>query len=242
MNLLCGCIGIYYALTVNGYGLTVASVCIGLAAIFDFFDGFAARLLKVHSDLGKQLDSLADLVTFGVLPGFIVFEMLTQALHLHPIGFSHAYYLAFLIPIFSAYRLAKFNIDTRQNEQFIGVPTPANSLLIGSFPLILREYYPLVNTSAPAKETTAPEWINFTLLNPWFFIGITLIMSYLLVAELPLLALKFKNFGWKGNKMRYLLIGGAGLGLLFFKVLALPFIVFFYILLSVFDNQQKKRV
>ena len=239
MNLLCGCIGIYYALTVNGYGLTVASVCIGLAAIFDFFDGFAARILKVHSDLGKQLDSLADMVTFGVLPGFIVFEMLTQALHLHPIGFSHAYYLAFLIPIFSAYRLAKFNIDTRQNEQFIGVPTPANSLLIGSFPLILRDYYPLANTAGPVKEIS-PEWINLTLLNPWFFIAITFIMSYLLIAELPLLALKFKNFGWKGNEMRYFLIAGAGLGLLLFKVVAVPFIVFFYIVLSVFDNRRKK--
>ena len=239
MNLLCGCIGIYYALTVNGYGLTVASVCIGLAAIFDFFDGFAARILKVHSDLGKQLDSLADLVTFGLLPGFIVFELLALSLRLHPIGFGHAYYLAFLIPVFSAYRLAKFNIDTRQTDQFIGVPTPANSLLIGSFPLILRDYCPLVNTTGPVMEIT-PEWINLTLLNPWFLIGITFIMSYLLVAELPLLALKFKNFGWKGNEMRYFLIAGAGLGLLLFKVVALPFIVFFYIVLSVFDNRRKK--
>ena len=235
MNLLCGCIGIYFVLTVQGRGWAVGSLCIGLAAIFDFLDGFTARLLKVHSDLGKQLDSLADLVTFGVLPGFILFEMLTKALQLHPIGIGHAYYIAFLIPIFSAIRLARFNIDTRQSEQFIGVPTPANSLLIGSFPMILR-----YNVEQEGQGTGLA-WLDYTLLNPWFLIGIAILMSYLMVAELPLFALKFKHFKWKDNETRYLFLIAGFSGLVIFGFLAVPFLILLYVLLSVFIFARKKN-
>lgn len=228
-NLLCGCLAIVSAL--NG-DLVWSAFLVGLAAILDFFDGFVARLLKVGGELGKQLDSLADMVTFGVVPGMIMFQMLSPEATFtfndstlmieRP---EYLQYLGFLITTFSAMRLAKFNIDTRQSNSFIGVPTPANSILICSLPLI-QHFQPVVlgvNTFMAINNT-------------WFLVILTLLMSYLLVAELPLFALKFKNFGWADNKIRYSFLIISVILLILFQFIAIPFIIFLYISFSVVNN------
>ena len=204
--------------------LIYASFLIGAAAIFDFLDGFAARLLKVHSEIGKQLDSLADMVTFGVLPGMILFNLIQPTLRANELP-SQLAFITFLIPVFSALRLAKFNIDTRQSDSFIGVPTPANSILIGSLPLILK-YNPS---------------FECLILNPYFLIITTIIMSYLLVAELPLFALKFKNFTWADNKIRYIFLVLSLILLFAFQFTGIPFTILLYIVLSVINNLQKRK-
>jgi CDP-diacylglycerol--serine O-phosphatidyltransferase len=228
-NLLCGCIAIVCALNGN---LIWSAYLVGIAAVLDFFDGFVARLLKVGGELGKQLDSLADMITFGVVPGMVMFQMLspeatwsfngTELVIERP---EYLQYIGFLITIFSAMRLAKFNIDTRQTNSFIGVPTPANSILICSLPLI-QHFQPVVlnvNTFAVINNT-------------WFLVLLTLLMSYLLVAELPLFALKFKNFGWPDNKIRYSFLIISVVLLILFQFIAIPFIIFLYIALSVLNN------
>lgn len=221
-NLICGCFALIYCCKGE---LVTASIFIGAGAIFDFLDGMVARLLKVSSEIGKQLDSLADMVSFGVVPGFIVYQLFLKAgipefdiqNNASWISFS-----AFLIPAFSALRLAKFNLDTRQSQSFIGLPTPANTLFIASFPLILSY----------GDAPWAMDWI----LSPVFLMSISAIMSYLLVAELPLFALKFKNLGWTDNKIRFVFLA-TSLGLIItFKVVAIPFIIFLYVLLSIIDR------
>lgn len=221
INLLCGCLGILAIF--KGDGMT-ASLMIGLAAVADFFDGFAARLLKVSSPLGKELDSLADMVSFGVLPGFILYDLLEQDIEHLSANFNFSVsYFALLIPLFSAYRLAKFNIDTRQSDSFIGVPTPTNAMFVASF-------YPILN----AYEGI--EMIENILLNDYFLIGYCLIMSYLLISELPLIALKFKTFAINENLYRYILIGGALVLGIAFQYLAIPMVLVLYILLSVIQT------
>jgi CDP-diacylglycerol---serine O-phosphatidyltransferase len=221
-NLLCGCLGIIVIFEPVGFfgpaylNLIIASFLIFSACIFDFLDGFVARILKVQSPIGKELDSLADMVTFGVLPGFIIYSMLMR----NPQIGDYIPFTALLIPVFSALRLAKFNIDTRQSESFIGVPTPANAILIASLPLILIQY--------PASS----EFI----LNSYFLIPLSLIMSYLLIAELPLFALKFKNFKWTGNEIRFIFLALSILLLAILKWLGIPLIIFLYIILSLIQN------
>lgn len=221
-NLICGCFALIYCLKGE---LITATLFIGAGAIFDFLDGMVARLLKVSSPVGKELDSLADMVSFGVVPGFILYKLF----HLAGIpelsidnSASWISFSAFLIPAFSALRLAKFNLDTRQSQSFIGVPTPANTLLIASFPLIL-EY---------GNTLWAEDWI----LQPAFLCIIAAVMSYLLVAELPLFALKFKNLSWADNKIRFIFIGLAIVCAVIFKVIAIPMIIFLYVILSVLDK------
>lgn len=272
-NLLCGCLAITSAFHGD---LIWAAYLVGIAAVLDFLDGFVARVLKVHSEIGKQLDSLADMVTFGVVPGVMIFKLLNfSIMSKHAIAYFKGHstpgysifdltgvhpvaYLAFLIPIFSCIRLAKFNIDTRQSDSFIGVPTPANSLLIASFPLILGiGEYNLIDIYTSARLVTGGDYylielMNFftsedlpityrILLNPYFLIGITILMSYLLIAELPLFALKFKHFRWKGNEIRFIFLGLSLLLLILFKFIAIPFIIFLYIILSVINNIGKKK-
>ncbi len=212
-NLLCGCIGVVEAFHNN---ILLSCWLIGIALIFDFFDGFAARLLKVTSPIGRDLDSLADMVTFGVLPSIIVYQLLMQSIP-DLMGIWKAY-PAFLIAIFSAIRLAKFNNDPRQSDGFIGLPTPANAILIASLPIIL---------------TTSNDTIKSLILNTNNLLIFTIVMSYLLVMELPLIALKFKSFAWKNNEFRYLLIIGAILLLVLFQVYAIPLLIIYYIVLSV---------
>ncbi|MBX3163764.1 MAG: CDP-diacylglycerol--serine O-phosphatidyltransferase [Bacteroidetes bacterium] len=201
-NLFCGCLAI---VKIFEGDLIRAAYLVGIALICDFFDGFAARLLKVTSPIGKDLDSLADMVTFGVVPGLVMF-------HLN----SSLSYFAFIIPIFSAIRLAKFNNDTRQTSSFIGLPTPANAALICSLPLAAGE--------------------NYAQLDSWAYIPIVLIGSLLLVAEIPLFALKFKNFAWADNKIKYIFLVLCLVLLVALKFAAIPLIIILYILLSIVNN------
>jgi CDP-diacylglycerol--serine O-phosphatidyltransferase len=219
-NLICGCLGIQQALSGN---LEWAAYFIWIAALFDFFDGFAARLLKVSSPIGKELDSLADVVSFGVLPGFIIFQLMgirtVGLLEINAVNWLS--YAAFLIPAFSAYRLAKFNLDTRQSDQFIGLPTPANGILISSFPLILMH----------DTFHIAP-----ILTNTYFLSFFSLFISYILVSEIRLIALKFKNYSFESNQFRYIFLGSAAILFATMYFTAIPLIILLYILLSVIEN------
>lgn len=211
-NLFSGCIGIVFTFQDN---LIFASYAIFLAAIFDFFDGFASRVLKSYSGIGKDLDSLADMVSFGVLPSAIMYMLLLQAPQISRVS-EWLNFIAFLIPVFSALRLAKFNTDTRQAESFIGLPTPANAILIASIPLILQQY-----------ESIAPY-----ILNPYGLTVFIAIMCTLLVAEIPLMSLKFKDSNFNKNFYRYLLLLFSAILILFFKFAAVPVVIVMYITLS----------
>lgn len=187
-NLICGCVAVIFALRFNAQ---MALLFIILGAVFDFFDGMSARLLGVSSNIGKELDSLADDVTFGVAPASMIFAELSVLEYPGfiydnmPLVVSLLPYLAFIVAAFSAVRLAKFNLDTRQTTSFIGLPTPANALFWGS----------LIVGFAPLLEQY--KW--FTLL---VIIGI-FVSSWLLIAEIPMFALKFKHWGFKGNEIKY---------------------------------------
>jgi CDP-diacylglycerol---serine O-phosphatidyltransferase len=217
LNLLSGMAGIYFVLEGN---LLYGAYFIFAAAFFDFFDGFAARMLKVSGEIGKQLDSLADLVTFGVLPAFIVFKML-ESLDVHP----YLPFLGFLIGVMSAMRLAKFNVDTRQTDRFIGVPTPANGLLLSTLPFLAER-----------------PGFHDLIYNPVFLSVLTVLMAYLLVAELPLIALKFKNFSLKDNPFRYGVIAIAIICLAIWGIAGIPFVIISYIGLSIVERLLKGNV
>lgn len=212
-NLFSGCVGIVLAFQ---HELVFAAYALFLAAIFDFFDGFASRVLKSFSTIGKDLDSLADMVSFGVLPSIILYQLFLQAPQIDKVS-TYLNFSAFLIPVFSALRLAKFNTDTRQAEIFIGLPTPANAILIASFPLILQQY--------PSLERY--------ILNPYGLTAFVIVMCGLLVAEMPLMSLKFKNRDFNRNIYRYLLLLFSAILILFFKFVAVPVVIFIYITLSV---------
>ncbi len=221
-HLFCGCIGVFFAF--NGQ-LEYAAYAVFIAAFFDFLDGMAARLLKVHSEIGKQLDSLADVVSFGVLPSVII-------LHLFNLSDASSgnlvwwYFSAFFIAVFSALRLAKFNIDTRQTNSFIGLPTPASAMVAASLPLILNQG----NAS-----------FTGIILNKYFLVSYIIINCWLLVAELPLLSLKFKNLSLKENIYRFVLLVFAVVCLLIFKFAAIPVIIIFYIILSIIQIRTTKN-
>lgn len=227
LNLACGCIAVLSFLNHYYY---LGIILIFIAAIADFFDGFVARLLKVQSDLGKELDSLADMVSFGVVPGTILYVALCKANNLHSFGEiietkNYLPFVGFLITVFSGLRLAKFNIDTRQSTSFIGLPTPANTLFFLTIPLI---------------------WINHSpyqdlIESNVILISLTIIFSYLLVAELPLIALKFKGFGFKNNEFRYLLFLLGITCVITLGYLAIPAILVIYILLSIVETIKFKK-
>jgi CDP-diacylglycerol--serine O-phosphatidyltransferase len=225
LNLLSGCIGI--GLLFRG-DLPDAAWFVGIAAIFDFFDGMTAHWLNVKSEFGKQLDSLADVVSFGVLPGFILYCLLNIAFE-ETEGFGgYISFIAFLIPVFSALRLAKFNIDTRQTDSFIGLPTPANAIFIASIPLILF-YQP---DRIPA--------ISNMLGNPGFIIGLIFILSFLLIAPIPLFSLKFKDLSWSKNSVQYIFLVISLILIIFLSFVAVPIILPLYIILSIIINPNKK--
>lgn len=207
-NLFCGCIGIVLVFQGN---LFYATYLIWLAAVFDFFDGFVARWLNAYSAIGKELDSLADMVTFGALPAFIMFNLLTGA-------FPDSYlpWIAFSIAAFSALRLAKFNIDTRQSDSFIGLPTPANALFISALPFVI------------AQQNKVADFVA----NGYVLLTITVIFSLLLVAELRLFALKFKSMAWRDNKIRFSFIALCIILIPIFKISSIPLIIFLYICMS----------
>jgi CDP-diacylglycerol---serine O-phosphatidyltransferase len=215
-NLLCGCLGIMFVFESD---LKMASYCIFIALVLDFFDGFVARLLKSASEIGKELDSLADVVSFGVLPAFMLFSILKNTQQI----FEYQHFSALILALASALRLAKFNIDTRQSDSFIGVPTPANGMIIAALPFIISDgglFADICN-------------------NSYVLFAYTLIMSYLLNSELPLFALKFKDFTWANNNFKFVFILFSLTLLVFFKISALPIIILSYILLSVFMNLKK---
>ncbi len=208
LNLLAGCFSIYFAFEGN---LALAGWMIFIAALFDFLDGMAARLLNAKSPIGGVLDSLADVISFGAAPGFIVLQLVRKDTQI-PEYYS---FIAFIIPALSALRLAKFSVDERQHDIFLGLPTPANALLIASFPLILGHY-------------TDQSTIQFIFSSAYILLPLSVLLSILLVTEIPLMALKFRNFSWKDNQIKYLLIISSLVLIAFFKCLAVPFIFLLY--------------
>ncbi len=230
LNLFSGCIAVYFA-CVNQ--LALAALFTALGIFFDFFDGFFARLFNANSELGLQLDSLADMVTSGVVPGVFMFQMLLQskaindAMPIEVVGWDvieWVPFLGFLVTLASCYRLANFNIDTRQTSSFIGLPTPANTLLIISIGLVS------VNQSSGIVEVL--------LNNVWVLLIITILSCYLLNAEIRLFALKFKNWSLKDNWVRYLLIVSSIAAILLFNYMGVILSIFLYILLSlIFSNK-----
>jgi len=232
LNLLCGSIAIYFLFQNE---LMMAVYLIFAAAIFDFADGFVARLLHVKSEMGKQLDSLSDVISFGLAPGLAMFIMLQRGLAFWDIGLpEYLAFIAFIIPLFSAWRLAKFNIDERQTDHFIGLPTPACALLIFSFlPVSLG--------------TGLPNWmpgydsLSYFIVHPAVLIPATLIFSYLLVSPLPLIAMKFKTFKWHENKLRYIFLVLSLVFIFLFYFAAGAFIIILYIILSLIDLFIKRK-
>lgn len=229
-NLLSGVLSIYSAM--SGY-LDLAAYLIFIAGIFDFFDGFTARLLNAKSDIGGELDSLADVVSFGVAPGFILFQMinLSDAQPIDLLGsFNIIPFIAFIVPAFAALRLAKFNVDEEQSDSFLGLPTPALAIFIASLPLIKSNLY---NEGGIYYQICS---------NTYFLLSVAIIGSLLMVSRFPMFALKFSGFGWKKNKVKYIFLLLSLIMILIFKIAAIPAIILLYIIISlimVVINRQK---
>lgn len=228
LNLLCGCIAMVFV-TQSDFEMAFYFVCLGI--FLDFFDGFFARLLKVSGPLGLQLDSLADMVTSGVVPGYVMFFLLSNSQHEISTHFMMPY-LGFIITMGSCYRLAVFNIDTRQTNSFIGLPTPANALFILSLPLVLKYSDSLV--------------VLEILTNQWVLLVITLFSAYILNAEIPLFSLKIKKFNLKDNALQIVFLFLSFLLLIFFQYAGIPLVIIGYVLLSIVSNkflldEKKKR-
>jgi len=229
LNLFSGLVALVYAFDTN-FQMAFLWVCIGI--FFDFWDGFFARVLNVKSELGLQLDSLADMVTSGVVPGLIMFQMLAGIADNQEesnLAFENFYlgilpYVGFIITLASCYRLAKFNIDTRQTDSFIGLPTPANALFIMSLPVIL---------SHNDGDSLAFEWLS----NPFVLVGITLLSAFMLNAEIPLFSLKIKYFNWETNKIQFIFLIVSIILLFLFQYAAIPIVILFYVLLSAINNK-----
>ncbi len=239
LNLLCGCIAALFAFTDD---LITAGIFVAIGIFFDFFDGLAARFLKVSSELGGELDSMADLITSGLVPGIVMFQLLNDALGVNLIedgtafklgmneyAISHPYValLGFLITAASALRLARFNLDTRQTDSFIGLPTPANAIFIISLGII--------------AQNTDIDWIYSILDNPYILTAITLFSCFILNAELPLFALKFKNFGFKGNEIRWIFLAVSVVLILLLQLYAVPCIILIYVFMSLFPQSVKTK-
>ena len=216
LNLISGCIATYFAF-LSDYQMALLFIIIG--AVFDFFDGMVARLLHVSSPIGKELDSLADDITFGFAPSAIVFSYLCS-FHIH---LPFIPYLAFVMAAFSALRLAKFNLDERQALGFIGLPTPANALFWGSLVVGLEESG------------------SFVAANNWWAILLLMFYScYLLVSEIPMFALKFKTWGFKGNEIKYIFLLTCIPLLVFFQVTGIALIIAWYVILSAINTRLSK--
>jgi CDP-diacylglycerol--serine O-phosphatidyltransferase len=266
--MLCGFIAIVLALAGR---IDIAPLFIFLGAVLDFFDGFVARKIGVSGAMGKQLDSLADVITFGVAPGVIMLVMIVlgidnsslfpaedttrvyqndltyytyfqvsawmQALVYNvPNNFDASIkflpFVAMIIPFLSMFRLAKFNIDERQTDRFHGLPTPLNTMFFMFFPL----YFSL-NVDNWAHQG---KFIHL-IFDCYTIAGITVVMSLMMITDIPLIALKFKNFSWKDNKFRYLLVGKSLIIILIFQLWAIPIIVILYLILSIIDNYTTKK-
>jgi CDP-diacylglycerol--serine O-phosphatidyltransferase len=251
LNLFFGCIAIVFAtqsgLTplYDGAGIPItdsmgnqfinlpekiwfASIFIMAAAVVDFLDGFVARLLKASSEMGKQLDSLADVVSFGVAPSIVVFQFLRLCYAQQENGLDTSMLVllpAFILPCAGAYRLARFNIDPHQSEVFKGLPIPSAGLIIAALPLV---YW-----------FEEPGWMVSILQNKWFWYALIIILSWLMVSKLPLLSLKFKDFGLKNNLPKLLLAVAAVISALLLKWLAIPVVITIYIIVSLIFKNRK---
>lgn len=265
-NMLCGIFAIILAFAGR---IDIAPYFIFLAAVLDFFDGFAARMLKQQGELGKQLDSLADMISFGLAPGIMMVIILIYGafppsnysmfggmlpvdvkVHLSNIEWMEALFFdkskgctkhlsdllipffGLIIPFFSLFRLAKFNIDTRQSESFIGLPTPANTIFFMAFPLLLAQY-----GNKAGWEHDLILW----LVQPVVLIPVIVVMSVLLVSELPLFSLKFKHFKWKGNGTRYVFLISCGILISTLLIWSIPIIVLLYLILSFIQHILRKK-
>ena len=239
LNVFCGCVAAIFASNSN---FVMAAIFVFLGIFFDFFDGLIARKLNVQSELGIQLDSLADMITSGLVPGIIMFKLLSLVMNSSDSFISEEWnsyfnwsgvnasmlpFLAFLITMASAYRLAKFNLDEDQQDHFIGLPTPANTLLIISLPLII--------------EFQNNDIMNAIILNKWFLIALTIVSSYLLNSKIDLFALKFKDWSFKNNSIRYIFLLLSIVALIILKFAAIPLIVVIYVLMSLLNNLAKKQ-
>lgn len=255
-NMLSGVMAILLALAGR---IDLAPFAVFAGALFDFLDGFAARKLKLAGEMGKQLDSLADMVTFGVAPGLIMMVVMIQGGASSVLSANREFvegfvevnlgfgdwmngvleggqnywlpFVAVLIPFFSLFRLAKFNIDTRQSESFIGLPTPANTLFFMSFPLALSYGSP------DGFMISVYQW----LFHPLVLAALIAVMSIMLVSELPLFSLKFKSFGWEGNQIRYIFLLISLAFIVLFTVWSLALIVFLYLILSLVETKFVKQ-
>ena len=238
LNLFCGCIAMVFVAD-QQFDIGFYFVCLGI--FLDFFDGFFARLFKVSSPLGLQLDSLADMITSGLVPGFVMYKWLPSYIagidknnnisNSVPNYFDNPTklipYLGFIITLGACYRLANFNIDSRQTDSFIGLPTPANALFIMSIPLIV------INTDSI--------FVLEILTNPWVLIIITFFSAYIMNAEVPLFSLKMKSFSFNKYKLQIGFLIATVIMILSFQFLAIPLIIITYILLSVFNNKLQKK-
>lgn len=259
-NLLCGIVAIIC--TFSGR-IDIAPFLIFLGAIFDFFDGFLARKLNISSELGKELDSLADMVTFGLAPGMFMMVVLIFSIYIDGPFYGHSFvshvhfqlqnwsnavfygvpnnmdatikylpFIALIIPFFSMFRLAKFNLDTRQTDSFIGVPTPLNTLFFTFFPLILWVNFDQLKTGT---------WDYSWMFDTYFLAVLIVLMSGLLISEIPLFSLKFKSFRWGENKIRFLFLGVSLCFILTIHIWSIPLIVFLQLILSVIETYIKKK-
>jgi len=239
LNLLSGTIAVFFAVKEQ---MVIAALFVFMGILFDFADGFVARLLNVQGELGKQLDSLADLVTSGLVPGIVMFQMILGSVsnegwvvdgyaniemtlndYLSVIYITAAVGLLFTLA--AAYRLAKFNIDERQTSSFIGLPTPAASLVVLSLPLMLAY--------------SSNEMVIALIQNTWFLIGLTLLLCYLMNAEIPLFSLKFKNYKWKNNKVKFVFVLVTLILVVALQFIAIPLVIIWYVLLSMLTKEKE---
>ena len=227
LNLFTGCIAVVMVFRNH---LDWAAYLIFIAAFFDLLDGLTARMMNLFSPFGKELDSLADMISFGFIPGAIMFKLFQQSDFMSwPVPHSVLrliQFAPFILTVFSALRLAKFNLDTRQTSSFIGLPTPANTLLIVSLPLIIMQ---------------SDHADGLLLLNPFFLLILTGILSFLLVSEIPMFSLKAKSLKWKGNELRFTFLGLFFLLLVLLNITAFPLILLIYIIWSAISSFSAKK-
>jgi CDP-diacylglycerol---serine O-phosphatidyltransferase len=228
LNLISGSVAIFLAFSGE---MVLASWFIILAAMFDFLDGFVARLLKAGSDIGAQLDSLADVISFGLAPSAIMYQLILQSPGISSLGAGMIKYLpysALLLVAGGAYRLAKFNIDPGQASEFKGLPIPATGLFVAALPLI-------VNQLKQSMESYQIFQSHYILL------AVILVLSGMMVSNIPMISLKFKNLKWKDNVSRFVLLGSVPILFFFFKYIAVPMIIFLYIIISIISLSFKAK-
>ena len=228
MNLFSGILSIYFSMTGD---LRLAGFMIFIAAALDFFDGMAARLLNAKTAIGADLDSLADVVSFGVAPGFILFQMIRFSLgfEFYPIeNIEYLPFIAFVIPLFGALRLAKFNVDESQTDSFKGLPIPAQAIVIAAFPIIVLSCF-----------ADNPNFYSEFITNTWFLMGSGIVLSFLMVSNLPMFSLKFSNFSWKENQTRYLFLLMSAVLFALLRIAAIPLIILLYVLVSLIFSRTK---